>query len=69
MKSLTNQQLQWIQANELRFITNTGWPRDTIQQLFEIYSYVDNKTHKPTGCSRCVATARDIVYKQYKKQL
>jgi len=58
----------WIEANLPLFMTNHSWQKGQILQLFEIYSDVDKREHKPTGCGRCVATARARVYKEYQTE-
>lgn len=59
----------WVQRNLNKFQNNVSWQPDEIKILFEIYSKVDKKTHRPTGCSRCVASARARVYVEYQNEL
>ena len=58
----------WVQMNLNKFKNNISWQRDEIAILFEVYSRVAGKTHKPTGCSRCVANAKNAVYAAYLQQ-
>lgn len=59
----------WVQRNLNKFTNNVSWQRDEINILFEVYSNVTGKTQRPTGCSRCVASARSAVYAAYQQEL
>jgi len=59
----------WVQQNLNKFTNNVSWQKNEINTLFEIYSNITNKKHKPTGCSRCVANARNAVYAAYQQEL
>jgi len=56
---------QWIEANLSKLRGNTSWSKEELQMLFNIYSLLDNKEHRPTGCGRCVLTAKAFILKKY----
>jgi len=58
----------WIEANLPLFMTNHSWTREQVTRLFEIYSDISGRPQKPTGCGRCIATAKGHVYKQYQTE-
>lgn len=64
---LTPAQISWIEENRIFFTSNIKPTQELIQELFTIYSHVDGKTHKPTGCGRCIASARNRVWFEYQK--
>lgn len=64
----TQSQLIWIYSNRLLFTSSITWDKPRLTELFNLYSYLTGKVEKPVGCGRCVATARDRVWTQYKKQ-
>ena len=70
MQQLNPQQIKWIEAN-LWLFDGPGRTitKETAQTLFAIYSWIDGKNHRPTGCGRCIVTAKQAVWHQYKKQL
>jgi len=65
---LTQEHLEWIEENKLFFTSNVRPTQEQIHNLFFMLTHVDGKIHKPTGCSRCVASARNRVWAEYKKQ-
>lgn len=65
---LTATQINWIEENKLFFTSNIRPTQELIHQLFFILTHIDGKTHKPSGCGRCVANARSKVWAQYQKQ-
>lgn len=65
---LTAEQIRWVEDNMLFFTSSIRPNREQIEDLFSIYSMLDGKQHKPTGCGRCIATARNRVWSQFQKQ-
>jgi len=66
---LTREQIEWIENNMLFFTSNIKPRKDQVESLFAILTHIDGKQHKPTGCGRCVASARNRVWAEYKKQI
>ena len=66
---LTGDHINWIEENKLFFTSNIRPSQEQIHQLFFMLTHLDGKVHKPTGCGRCVASARNRVWAQYQKQL
>lgn len=66
---LTQEHIEWIEANVLMFTTSQRMQREHIQQLFSMYSIVSGKLQRPTGCGACIRSALNAVWKQYQKQI
>jgi hypothetical protein len=47
--------------NNLFIFNNVRLTKEQVDMLFEIYSRVDGKTHRPTGCGRCISNAKKRV--------
>ena len=70
MNPLQPEQIAWIEKNDYFFnVPNRTLTKEDVRYLFAVYSWVDGKNHKPTGCGRCVASAKATVWAQYKKQI
>lgn len=57
---MTEQDYEWIKSNLLIF-NNVRLTKEQVDMLFEIYSRVDGKVHKPTSCGRCISNAKKRV--------
>ena len=67
MNQLNQQQINWIEQNELLFTSNIKMTKELVNGLFAIYSWVTGKNQRPTGCGRCVASAKAAVWAAYKQ--
>lgn len=67
MNQLNPQQINWIEQNELLFTSNIKMTKELVNGLFAIYSWVTGKNQRPTGCGRCVASAKAAVWAAYKQ--
>lgn len=65
---MTQEQLDWVKQNALLFTSNVAKTSEQLDMLFQIYSHIEGRTHKPTSCGRCVANAIKRVYAEFKKQ-
>ena len=66
---MTQEDQQWVREQMLMFTSNVSKSSDQLDRLFEIYSKVDGRTHRPTSCGRCVANAIKRVFAEYKKSI
>jgi hypothetical protein len=64
---MTQEDLQWVKDHMLMFTSNVSKTSEQLDRLFQIYSAIDGRTHRPTSCGRCVASAIKRVYAEYKK--
>lgn len=62
---MTQEQKDFIKANEAFFKTNTRVERDVVTKTYEIYNDVFNKNKKPNGCYRCWNSVKNELYKKY----
>jgi hypothetical protein len=68
-QQLSQQQIAWIKEHSWLFDgISRSIDKETMASLFGIYSWIDGKNHRPTGCGRCVMSAKARVWAQYKKQ-
>lgn len=67
-KDLTEEQMQWIEANEVAFKVSLRLTPDRIQNIFNYYNHITGETKKVSGCGRCIDNTKNLVYAQYKKQ-
>lgn len=68
MNPLRPQDREWIEKHSWWFTgINRTLPREEYSTLFSIYSWVTGKTQKYSSCGRCVISARECVWNQYKK--
>ena len=69
MNSLREQDITFVKEN-LPFFErgNLKLGQEGMITLFGIYSWITGQTHKPTGCGRCVTSARKAVYAAFQKQ-
>ena len=66
--NLLNDHIQWIRDHEWYFTTpNRSITREEIAYLFVILSWIEGKNKVPTGCGRCVQSAKERVWAEYKK--
>tara|TARA_R110000744_G_scaffold342890_1_gene448127 strand:+ start:1221 stop:1433 length:213 start_codon:yes stop_codon:yes gene_type:complete len=68
MKTLTEQQIQWIKENEVVFKVSLRLTQDRLQMVFDLHNHITGLNKKTTGCGRCVDNTKKIVYDQFKKQ-
>ena len=69
VNSLRQEDVDWLEANRLVFENHRrSMSKEQVAELFVILSWLTAKNQKPTGCGRCIASARDIVWATYKKQ-
>lgn len=71
MKSnaLRESDLKWIKDHEWWFtIPNRTISREEVAELFQILSWVEGVHKAPTGCGRCVTSAKERIWTEYKKQ-
>lgn len=61
---MTQQDYDWLKENQIIF-NNVRLTPEQLTRLFQIYSKLDNKEHKPTGCGRCVSNAKKRVLLAY----
>ena len=67
---LNEQQIKWVEEHEFFFnMPNRTMSKEEAYQLFAIYSWVTGQNQKPTGCGRCVASAKAAVWAAYKQTL
>ena len=59
---------QWVTDNMLIFTTSRRLTPQESTMLFEIVSDVTNKPTRPTGCGRCVTTAKQNIMFHYDKK-
>ena len=57
---MTQKDYDYLKSN-LFIFNNVKLTKEQVDMLFEIYSRVDGKTHKPTGCGRCISNAKKRV--------
>lgn len=57
---MTPEDYNWLTDNFFIF-NNVRLTPEQIARLFQIYSKLDNKLHKPTGCGRCISNAKKRV--------
>ena len=57
---MTQEDYDYLKSN-LFIFNNVKLTKEQVDMLFEIYSRVDGKTHKPTGCGRCISNAKKRV--------
>jgi hypothetical protein len=65
---MTQEDQDWVKQNALLFNSNVSKTSEQLDRLFQIYSDIEGRTHRPTSCGRCVANAVKRVYAEYKKQ-
>ena len=68
MNPLNQNQINWVKEREFFFTNNVTLTKEEGVELFAIYSWVTGKNHRPTGCGRCVASAKSTVWAQYNRQ-
>lgn len=61
---MTEQDYNWLKDNQFIF-NNVRLTQEQVDMLFEIYSRIDGKVHKPTSCGRCVSNAKKRVKVAY----
>jgi hypothetical protein len=58
--------ISWIEEHEWYFTgINRALSREEIQTLFLILSWIEGREKKPTGCGRCVTSAKERVWQEY----
>ena len=65
---LNEQQVRWVE-DHLQFfnVPNQTMSKEDTHSLFAIYTWVSGKNQKPTGCGRCIASAKAAVWAAYKQ--
>lgn len=66
---LTQEQIEFIETNRLIFTSNVTISKEQVVEMFSILSHITGKTQRPTGCGRCIASARLQVWTAYIKQV
>ena len=65
---LREQDTKWIENNLFIFTgVNRSISKEQVTDLFAILSWLTGKNQKPTGCGRCIASARDTIWSTYNK--
>ncbi len=62
---LTPEDKEYLDLNRNILYVSTKMSLEQTANLFRIYSYLDGKVHKPTGCGRCVRNAITLVKYKY----
>ena len=66
---LRESDLQWIRDHEWWFTgLNRTLNRDQVTELFQILSWIEGRHKAPTGCGRCVTSAKERIWQEYIKQ-
>lgn len=55
----------WLDNNRNILYVSTRMTPEQSTNLFRIYSYLDGKVHKPTGCGRCLRNAIALTKHRY----
>ena len=63
-ETMTQQDYDWLKSN-LFIFNNIRLTQEQVDMLFQIYSRIDGKTHRPTGCGRCISNAKKRVKQEY----
>jgi hypothetical protein len=61
---MTPEEFDYLKTNSFIF-NNVKLNPDQVKMLFQIYSRLDGKEHKPTGCGRCIMNAKKRVKQEY----
>ena len=63
-ETMTPEDFDYLTENIFIF-NNVKLTPEQVARLFQIYSRLDNKDHKPTSCGRCVSNAKKRVKTEY----
>jgi hypothetical protein len=61
---MTPEDFEYLKENSFIF-NNVKLTPEQLARLFRIYSQLEGKDHRPTGCGRCVSNVKKRVKAEY----
>ena len=65
MNKLLQEEIDWIAEREVKFRGNIKFTREEMLKSFEIWSRLQGKEVKPSGCGRCAMNVRQNLWRLY----